>query len=48
MPRVLTNHVNVRNPRTKKVDTFEPQLGANLPKWAHEALVAENHPAYPE
>ena len=46
MAHVLTHHVNVRNPRTKKVETFEP--GADLPKWAADALLAENHPAYPE
>ena len=46
MARVLTHHVNVRNPRTKKVETFEP--GVDLPKWAAEALLAENHPAYPD
>ena len=45
MAHVLTHHVNVRNPRTKKVETFEP--GADLPKWAAETLLAENHPAYP-
>ena len=44
MAHVLTHHVNVRNPRTKKVETFEP--GADLPKWAADALLAENHPGY--
>ena len=47
MAHVLTHHVNVRNPRTGKVETFEP-TDANLPKWAAEALLAENHPAYPD
>ncbi len=41
---VLTHHVNVRNPRTGKVQTFEP--GADVPAWARDALVG--HPAYPE
>ena len=45
MAHVLTHHVNIKNPRTKKVETFEP--GDDLPKWAHEALLAENHVAYP-
>ncbi len=43
--RVLTHHVNVRNPGTKKVETFEP--GADLPAWARDVLVAEDHDAYP-
>ncbi len=42
--RALTHHVNVRNPRTKKVETFEP--GADLPTWAQEQL--EGHAAYVE
>jgi hypothetical protein len=46
MTRVLTHHVNVRNPKTKDVHTFEP--GADLPKWARDALVAESHVAYPD
>lgn len=44
--RVLTHHVNVRNPRTKKVEMFEP--GADLPAWASDALLAEAHVAYPD
>jgi hypothetical protein len=44
MTRVLTHHVNVRNPKGDVV-TFEP--GADLPKWAAEVLIAENHAAYP-
>ena len=46
MAHVLTHHVNVKNPRSGKVETFEP--GADLPKWASDALLAENHPAYPD
>lgn len=46
MSHVLTHHVNVRNPRSRKVETFEP--GADLPKWAADALLAENHGAYPD
>ncbi len=42
--RVLTHHVNVRNPKTKTVETFEP--GANLPAWAVDAIGTE-HEAYP-
>lgn len=44
--RVLTHHVNIRNPRSEKVETFEP--GAELPKWATDVLEAEDHPSYPE
>ena len=47
-PRVLTHHINIRNPESGEVGTFEPQDGANLPAWAHKALVAEDHAAYPE
>jgi hypothetical protein len=43
---LLTHHVNVRNPKTGKVQTFEP--GEQLPAWAHDALVAESHVAYPD
>lgn len=46
--RVLTHHVNIRNPQTREVETFEPQDGANLPVWAREVLERENHVAYPE
>ena len=41
---VLTHHVNIRNPKGD-VQTFEP--GAQLPKWASDALLAEAHAAYP-
>jgi hypothetical protein len=44
--RVLTHHVNVKNPKNDKVSTFEP--GEELPGWAADILVAENHAAYPE
>jgi hypothetical protein len=43
--RVLTHHVNLRNTKGNVV-TYEP--GEALPKWAAEALTAENHAAYPE
>lgn len=46
MARVLTHHVNCKNPNTGKVQTFEP--GADLPKWAAQILTDENHVAYPE
>lgn len=42
--RVLTHHVNVKSPKGDVV-TFEP--GAELPAWARDALLAENHAAYP-
>jgi hypothetical protein len=45
---VLTHHVNIRNPKTKKVETFEPQDGSALPAWARDALTAENHVAFVE
>ena len=41
---VLTHHVNIRNPKGD-VQTFEP--GADLPKWASDVLLAEDHVAYP-
>ncbi len=44
--RILTHHVNVKNPNTDKVVTFEP--GDTLPKWADALLRELNHPAYPE
>ncbi len=46
MARILTHHVNAKNPNTGKVHTFEP--GEVLPKWADKILTEENHVAYPE
>ncbi len=46
MARILTHHVNVANPNSGKVQTFEP--GAELPRWAAQILINENHFAYPE
>lgn len=42
---ILTHHVNVKKPGNDKVATFEP--GEELPQWAADILIAENHPAYP-
>ncbi len=44
--RILTHHVNMKNPRTGKVQTFEP--GEQPPQWAQDVLVSEGHVAYPE
>lgn len=46
MARVLTHHVNVKNPNTDKVVTFEP--GESIPQWADKILADLDHPAYPE
>jgi hypothetical protein len=43
--RVLTHHVNVQNPKTEKVQTFEP--GEALPAWADQLLTEIDHDAYP-
>ncbi len=46
MARILTHHVNAKNPSTGKVQTFEP--GEKLPQWADKILTDEDHVAYPE
>jgi hypothetical protein len=43
--RVLTHHVNVKNPKGGKVQTFEP--GETLPDWADKILTELDHDAYP-
>lgn len=43
--RILTHHVNVLNPKTEEVQTFEP--GEVLPAWADTVLTELDHAAYP-